>query len=387
MKELARMTPDSPQVLVMNEKIDQAQAAVRRTEREVVGAIERGEFARSRNLVTELAAITPQSSRLDELENTIERARAAATTAERSALDAIAQALAAVDRGDHDSRAASVEAARRHVTELAGVTPRSRRVTDLEAKIGRAELIPAMVRIRGGKLTMKRRASGRDDETAGRSRTISANEFWIGKYEVTFDEYDRFVAETRRPKPDDEGWGRGRHPAINVSWKEASAYVEWLSDKLGEHYRLPTAEEWEYAARAGSVTEYPWGEEVGKNRANCKGCGSRWDRRQTAPVGSFARTAWGLHDIVGNVCEWTCSTHTTGLPARECAANVVLEQDRTADRKGNTTFAIWAEKKINSRVCRGGSWKHGGSRKLLSMESTHEQTYSSNTIGFRLARN
>ena len=227
---------------------------------------------------------------------------------------------------------------------------------------------------------------------AGRVRKIGADEFWIGKYEVTFDEFDRFVAETRGPKPGDKGWGRQRRPVINVSWIEANAYVRWLSDRLGERYRLPTAEEWEYAARAGSVTEYPWGEEVGRNRANCKGCGSRWDRRSTAPVGSFEENAWGLHDIVGNVCEWTCSTHATGLPARECAPDVEWENGGAASKAdkdggtGNTGFVSWLQKKVNSRVCRGGSWKHSGKRKLLSWESTHEQTYRSETIGFRLAR-
>ena len=169
-----------------------------------------------------------------------------------------------------------------------------------------------------------------------------------------------------------------------MSWREANAYVQWLSGKLGERYRLPTAAEWEYAARAGSVTEYPWGKKVGKNRANCKGCGSRWDRRQTAPVGSFPSNAWGLHDVVGNVYEWTCSTHATGFPSRECSA------DKNGRRRTRTqrrhTFVGLFQKKANSRVSRGGSWKHDGSRKLLSKESTHEQTYSSKTIGFRLAR-
>jgi formylglycine-generating enzyme required for sulfatase activity len=167
--------------------------------------------------------------------------------------------------------------------------------------------------------------------------------------------------------------------------------VEWLSNKLGERYRLPTAEEWEYAARAGSVTEYPWGEEVGKNRANCKGCGSQWDRRQTAPVGSFSQTAWGLHDVVGNVCEWTCSTHATGPASRECRAAWNFQDKTTAPtkRQGNkqNTITVLLQRKANSRVCRGGSWKHDGSRRLLTMvESDLEQSHSSKTIGFRIAR-
>ena len=261
------------------------------------------------------------------------------------------------------------------MTELSGVTPRSRRVTELEGKIDRAELVPAMVRIRDGRFRMK---------IGGQYTRIAVKGFRFGKYEVTFDEYDRFAAETRRKKPDDEGWGRGRRPVINVSWREANAYVQWLSDKLGERYRLPTAAEWEYAARAGSTTEYPWGKKVGNNRANCKGCGSRWERRQTAPVGSFPSNAWGLHDIVGNVYEWTCSTQATDYAARECSADVKWEEEGSKDAE-KETFMGFFQKKANSRVSRGGSWKHDGSRKLISKVSTHEQTHSSETIGFRLA--
>ena len=82
------------------------------------------------------------------------------------------------------------------------------------------------------------------------------------------------------------------------------AYVRWLSGQTGERYRLPSEAEWEYAARAGSVTAYSWGNEIGRNRANCDGCGSQWDNGQTAPVGSFGPNGWGLHDMHGNVYEW-----------------------------------------------------------------------------------
>ena len=329
--------------------------------------------------MTELSAVIPESIRLAELEDAIERARRATSTAEKNARAAIAKALAAIDRGDHDARIRSAAVARRHVVELAGVSPRSPRVKELEERINQAEVIPAMVRIRSGELKVK---------GGGGTRKISVNGYWIGKYEVTFDEFDRFVAETNRRKPDDEGWGRERRPVINVSWEEANEYAEWLSDKLGERYRLPTAAEWEYAARAGSRTEYPWGKRVGKNRANCKGCGSRWDRRETAPVGSFPGNALGLHDVVGNVYEWTCSTLSTGSESRKCAAYKKVKETLAPDAGKDTATSKlfdWVEKKVNSRVCRGGSWNHR-SRKLLTMETKQEQRHSSRTIGFRLVR-
>ncbi len=97
-------------------------------------------------------------------------------------------------------------------------------------------------------------------------------------------------------------------PAINVSWDDAQAYVKWLSRITGKEYRLLSEAEYEYAARAGSQTAYPWGDDIklsGKAMANCDGCGSPWDDKQTAPVGSFAANQFGLYDMVGNVWEWT----------------------------------------------------------------------------------
>ena len=95
--------------------------------------------------------------------------------------------------------------------------------------------------------------------------------FAIGRYPITFDEYDRFASATDRPLPDDQGWGRGLQPAINVSWDEAVEYTKWLSGQSGKRYRLPTEAEWEYAARAETETDYWWGNEMKSGMANCKG--------------------------------------------------------------------------------------------------------------------
>jgi formylglycine-generating enzyme required for sulfatase activity len=121
----------------------------------------------------------------------------------------------------------------------------------------------------------------------------------MGRYAVIFDEYDVFarLMMTNRgwlvrlmvhDLPDDEGWGRGRRPVVNVSWEDTVAYAAWLSKETGKRYRLPTEAEWEYATRAGTETTYWWGNEIGMNRASCDGCGSPWGGKQTAPVGSFA---------------------------------------------------------------------------------------------------
>ena len=130
---------------------------------------------------------------------------------------------------------------------------------------------------------------------------VTIESFALSKYEVTFEEYARFTAATGRRPASDSGWGRGRRPVIDVSWEDAVAYTEWLSAHTGERYRLPSEAEWEYAARAGSGTVYSWGNEIGRGRANCNSCGSQWDNKKTAPVGSFSPNAWGLHDMHGNV--------------------------------------------------------------------------------------
>ncbi len=128
----------------------------------------------------------------------------------------------------------------------------------------------------------------------------------MGKYAVTFDEWDACVAGggCNGYRPEDEGWGRGRRPVINVSWDDAQSYVQWLSRNTGKTYRLPTEAEWEYAARGGTRTEYWWGNDVGHNNANCNGCGSQWDNNMTAPVGSFRANPFGLYEMLGNVYQW-----------------------------------------------------------------------------------
>ena len=138
---------------------------------------------------------------------------------------------------------------------------------------------------------------------------IPGRSYRMGRYEVTFAQYDAFVEATGREQPSDSGWGRGTRPVINVSWNDATAFAAWLSEQTGKRFRLPTEAEWEHATRAGSTTEYWWGNEIGSNRANCDGCGSQWDKEKTAPVGSFAANPFGLFDVHGNVWEWTSSCY------------------------------------------------------------------------------
>ena len=136
-------------------------------------------------------------------------------------------------------------------------------------------------------------------------REVVIASFALSTHEVTFAQWNACVSGGGCGGPrSDQGWGRADRPVVNVSWEDAQSYVSWLSRETGEAYRLPTEAEWEYAARAGTTTKYSWGNEIGVNRANCNGCGSQWDSRWTAPVGSFPANSWGLHDMHGNVREW-----------------------------------------------------------------------------------
>ncbi len=132
--------------------------------------------------------------------------------------------------------------------------------------------------------------------------------FQMSQYEVTFTEYDYYLwdqgLEEGAKKPFDENWGRANRPVVDVNWNEASSYAKWLGQQIDQACRLPTEAEWEYAARGVSDTAYPWGNDVGENNANCDSCGSQWDDKQTAPVGSFPANNFGLHDMHGNVWEW-----------------------------------------------------------------------------------
>ena len=227
---------------------------------------------------------------------------------------------------------------------------------------------PEMVVVPAGSFMMgsPSHEAGRDNDEGPAHRVTIAKPFAVGKYEVTFAEWDACVADggCGGHRPGDKGWGRGRRPAINVNWDDAKAYVRWLSDKTGKQYRLPSEAEWEYAARAGTTTRYSWGDEVGRNRANCDGCGSLWDNEQTAPAGSFRANVFGLHDVHGNVWEWVedCwSGNYLGAPADGSA---------------------WESGDCSRRVLRGGSWFNiRGASVLRSAAGTGQETASS-TTGF-----
>ena len=156
---------------------------------------------------------------------------------------------------------------------------------------------PVMVVILGGTFWMGSPDSEEDRYTnESPHHEVTVPSFAMGQYAVTFDEYEDFCEAAKRDRPNDENWGRDTRPVINVNWDDAIAYTEWLSKETGKRYRLPSESEWEYAARAGTTTRYWWGDDIGKNHANCRYSGSQWSDIQTAPVGSFEPNPFDLYD-------------------------------------------------------------------------------------------
>jgi formylglycine-generating enzyme required for sulfatase activity len=192
--------------------------------------------------------------------------------------------------------------------------------------------------------------------------------FAIGIYEVTFDEYDQFCEDTGYPKPDDQAWGRGSRPVVNVSWEDAKAYLEWLSRRTEQRYRLPTDAEWEYAARAGTSSRYWWGNEPAPYRANCAECSSLWDGEKSAPVGRFLPNPFGLHDTAGNVFEWVEDCWVDNFSELSLDGKV---PDQTACGK---------------RVIRGGAWSFPVKEVRSANRWRDFPSRSSDDTGFRVVR-
>ena len=241
---------------------------------------------------------------------------------------------------------------------------------------------PEMVPIPPGEFWM----GSKDDDPEAFSdenpyhKVVIKKSFSLGKYEVTFEEYDQFAYATGRQLPSDQGWGRGRRPVINVSWKDATAYAEWLSRKTGKRYRLPTEAEWEYAARAGTQWRRFWGDnpdqacqyanvadqsfrqQYGGKIHNCD------DKYViTAEVGSFKFNGLGLYDMLGNVWEWVQDCWNDGYESAP------------------TDDSAWLTGDCHRRVLRGGSWGSEPVRVRSASRFWSHPDLRTNFVGFRLA--
>jgi formylglycine-generating enzyme required for sulfatase activity len=226
-------------------------------------------------------------------------------------------------------------------------------------------VLPAGMFVMGSPLDEK----GRHESEGPQHEVTISKPFAVSKFEVTFDNWEACVSYGDCPVVGDSGFGRGQQPVINLSWADAQHYVAWLVRMTGKAYRLLSEAEWEYAARAGTQTTYSWGNELGEGNANCKGCGSQWDDQQTAPVGSFAANAFGLHDLHGNVFEWVEDVWHDGYQGAPSDGSVWIEAGD-----------------VGRRRLRGGSWDYPPENLRSAARAWFHPDERDGSIGFRLAR-
>ena len=227
---------------------------------------------------------------------------------------------------------------------------------------------PEMIFIPVGEFTMGSPAAEQGRYNSPQHKVTIAKPFAVSKYDVTFADWDACVSVGACPKVSDAGFGRDTKPVIYVNWDDAQTYVAWLSKMTGQPYRLLTEAEWEYAARAGTTTAYYWGDDIGKGNANCDGCGSQWDDKQTSPVGSFAANHFGLYDMAGNVWQWLQDCYRRNYDGAP------------------TDGSAWTSGACNSRVIRGGSWDYGPQLLRSADRSSFIAADRHINLGFRVGR-
>ena len=222
---------------------------------------------------------------------------------------------------------------------------------------------PEMVRIPAGLFLMGSPANekGRRPNEGPQHEVWISHHFALGRYPVTFIEYDHFCEQTGKTKPSDAGWGRGSRPVIHVNYSDATAYCSWLSDMTGKTYRLPTEAEWEYACRAGASTAYTSGRYITKGQANF----GRYVN-MTSAVGDFPANSWGLCDMTGNVWEWCVDRMR-----RYSEASVIDPMGEGEELKPALRGGAWINSERSLRCAARGS------------SAVHTKSHS---FGFRCAR-
>ena len=229
---------------------------------------------------------------------------------------------------------------------------------------------PEMVTIPGGLFNMGCLAVNECNSVELPAHGVQISSFEMSATEITFEQWDACIALGGCDHyPNDKGRGRGKRPIVDITWKDAQQYISWLNRQGEKKYRLPSEAEWEYAARAGSNKLYSWGNQPGTNNANCKGCGSKWDYKKTAPVGSFNKNGFGLYDMHGNVFEWV----------QDCW--------HRSYEGAPTDGSAWQEgESCNLRVRKGGSWNYTTTAMRAAFrQAAATDGYRDKNLGFRVA--
>lgn len=238
--------------------------------------------------------------------------------------------------------------------------------------------LPDMVNIPGGCATL-----GSHFLNEGPPREVCVPPFKMSRDEITFHFFDAFAQLAARALPDDQGWGRGNRPVINVSWFDAKAYADFVSAQTAQDCRLPSEAEWEYAARALTTTSRFWGKEPNDacqfaNAADLTAGREHSDwlvhecndgYLNTAPVATYRPNAFGLYDMLGNVSEWI----------EDCS--------HSSFEEGPEDSRPWMEENqgdCSKRVTRGGSWRNPPFRVRSSSRGKLDSDTRSDAVGFRV---
>ena len=230
--------------------------------------------------------------------------------------------------------------------------------------------------------------TGHTDEKPQHTVRI-AQAFGVGKFEVTFEQWDSCTKAGRCPAAKDDGYGRGSYPVINVSWRDATAYTKWLSDITGRSYRLLSEAEFEYAARAGTQTPWFWGDAPDSwgSRDACDYANTHdeagkeahamyvWSHHkcndgygENGPTGSYKPNAFGLHDMIGNLREWVADCMLVGYEGAPIDGSVRPHQGA-----------------CEKRVVRGGTWLDGPSTSRSAYRYSEPEDFRNYQLGFRVA--
>ncbi|NIM13473.1 MAG: SUMF1/EgtB/PvdO family nonheme iron enzyme [Candidatus Aminicenantes bacterium] len=223
---------------------------------------------------------------------------------------------------------------------------------------------------------------GQDDEKP--AHNVYLDGYWMGKYEVTFDQYDKYCKENNQNRPADKEWGRGKRPVIHVSWDDANAYCDWLFKKTGLKFKLPTEAQWEKAARGTDGREYPWGNSPPSGDKFNFADKNLWEKEKwswadkniddgyayAAPVGSYPQGAspYGLLDMAGNV--WECCSDWYDYGYYKNAP-----KNNPTGPEGGT-----------NRVIRGGSWSSVAADFRCADRYNFDPSERNSNLGFRLCQ-
>jgi formylglycine-generating enzyme required for sulfatase activity len=256
-----------------------------------------------------------------------------------------------------------------------------RRLPDLAVfKDVDAPWCPEMVVIPAGEFLMgsPEDEEGHETEEGPQHRVIIGYRFALGRYAVTFEEFDHFCDETKQYKPHDQYWGRDRRPVVNVSWQDSIAYGEWLSRRMGKPYGLPSEAEWEYACRAGTTTPFSFGKTISSRDANYNGTYTYGlgpagvYRERSREVGRFPANPFGLHEMHGNVWEWV--------------EDIWHDAYRGAPANGTEWTDGKSKESTHVRVVRGGAWNTQPRYLRSAYRLRYPPDHAAATLGFRVAR-